>query len=194
VKAGGFDGDCLAANHHGNLWRVGDMTGWDESRRIVLDQPADRPGNPALLLTNLDPVRGRVPFGSYQPLARGPGPGEVAVLRFRARGPDGTGKLAVYAGLPVAVPDEDAGPAARVRKFATLLGPEPGNPPGGRWLYRSPAWVTPAGEWETYVVVTETPPYPVGALHRNLVIDLAGTGRVWVDDVELFVWQPGGVP
>ncbi|HEX4608092.1 MAG TPA: hypothetical protein VH092_07795, partial [Urbifossiella sp.] len=192
VTAGGFDGDCLAANHRGNLWRVGDGKDWNETRQITLDRPPDQPGESALLLTSLDPARGADLLGCYQPLARGPGPGEVAVLRFRARARSGTEKLAVYVGLPVAIPDGDSGPVAeRVRRVGTPLAPEPGDPAGGRWLYRSPAWVTPAADWQTYVVVVETPPYPTQTLHRNLVVDLAGTGQVWVDDIELFAWQPG---
>jgi hypothetical protein len=195
VKAGGFDGDCLTANHRGNLWRVGDTTGWPDTRRIGLDRPPDRTGNPALSLSNLDPARGTDLFGSYQPLGSGPGAGEVAVLRFRARARTGTEKLAVYAGMPVAVPDGDAGPAAnRVRRLGTPLPPDPGAGKSDRWLYRSPAWVTPAGEWQTYIVVTEAPPFPPQTLHRNLVVDLSGTGQVWVDDVELFVWKPGEAP
>src|SRR5262249_48995241 len=36
VRAGGFDGNCLATNHGGNLWRVGDVVDWKRSRRITL--------------------------------------------------------------------------------------------------------------------------------------------------------------
>ncbi|MBN9517676.1 serine/threonine protein kinase [bacterium] len=185
VKAGGFDGDCLAANHRGTLWRAGDTEGWNDDRRIAVD----RSDNPALVLTSRDPARQKL-LGAYQSLARGPGAGEVAVLRYRARGTAGTEKLAVYAAMPVEVKDGDAGPAAgRVRRVGSQV---PREPPDW-WLYRSPDWVTPAGGWQTYLVVTEAPPLPPLPRHRNLVIDLADAGQVWVDDVELFTWQPGGV-
>jgi hypothetical protein len=119
----------------------------------------------------------------------------VVVLRYRARARSGSGKLALYAGMPVALPDGGAGPAAdRVRRFGSPLHPESGDTVANRWQYRCPTWVTPTADWQTYLVVVESPPFPTRVLHRNLVIDLAATGQVWVDDVELFVWQPGGGP
>jgi hypothetical protein len=195
VKAGGFDGDCLATSPRGNLWRVGDVAGWDEARRITLDRPPDRSGDPALLLSNPDPAPGKGLIGCYQPLGRFAEQGEVVVLRYRARARAGSGKLAVYAGMPVTVPGGAAGPAVdRVRRFGSSLAPEPGDPTPNRWLYWCPTWVTPDAEWQTYLVVVESPPFPTHGLHRNLVIDLAAPGQVWVDDVELFAWQPGGEP
>lgn len=188
VAAGGFDGDCLAADHRGDLWRVGDTAGWDENRRIDVDRSAD----PALRLSSLDPARQAL-FGAYQPLARGPAAGAVVVLRFRARGQAGTERLAVYAGLPLDL-GGNAGPAAaRVRGSGKELPPEPRGPADG-WVYRCPAWVAPGRDWQTYLVVTEVPPFEPLTRHRNLVVDLAGGGRAWVDDVELFAWQPGGAP
>jgi hypothetical protein len=197
VRAGGFDGECLARNHGGSLWRAGSADDWNATRQITLDRPTDRPDNPALLLTNLAPDQSRKPLGCYQPLAQGPPPGAVLVLRYRARSLHGRGSLAVYAGMPVAIPEGDTGPVAnRIRDFATP--PEPAEP-ANRWLYRSPAWVVPTTEWRTYLVIAECPPFPTRALGRNLVIDLTATpptatDQVWVDDVELFVWKPGNKP
>jgi hypothetical protein len=195
VRAGGFDGDCLAANHAGNLWRLGGTAGSKPTRQITLDRPPDRPTNPALLLTNLDPAADADLLGCYQPLASAASPGAVLVLRYRARARQGHGSLAVCASFPVAIPDREAGRVAnRIRSLGSLLPSGPDDPQPNRWLYWIPAWVTPADDWQTYVVVQESPPYPTRVVHRNLVIDIAAAGQVWVDDVELFVWQPGGQP
>jgi serine/threonine protein kinase len=198
VKAGGFDGDCLAKDHRGALWRTGGATGWSATRQITLDRPRDRPDNPALLLTNLDPSRSEKLLGCYQPMAQGPPPGAVVVLRYRARSLRGKGSLAVYAGMPVVIPEAETGPAAgRIRRLGSALPPD--DPVPGQWLYRCPNWVTPTDQWLTYLVVCESPPFPTRRLHRNLVIDLAATpqaatDQVWVDDVELFVWRPESQP
>jgi serine/threonine-protein kinase len=188
VKAGGFDGDCLATKHRGTLWRVGDTTDWKRTRQITLDRPADRPDNPALQLTNLDPARARDVLGCYQPLARVPAPGSVAVLRYRARAEQGQAGLAVYAGMPVVVGAGDKGPAARrIRALGTAQAPD-------RFLYRCTGWVRPTDDWQTYLVIVQTPPFPTRVPDCKLVIDVVGTGQVWVDDVEWFVWQPGSAP
>lgn len=193
VKAGGFDGDCLATNHQGNLWRVGDTATWTFARQITLDRAGDQPGNPALRLTNLDPSRNKTLLGCYQPMTQGLPSSAVVVLRYRARSLRGQGSLAVYAGMSIS--EGESGPqAVRIRASATRLPPEPGESVSNRLLYRSPAWVTPATQWQTYLVIVECPSFQT--LHRNLVIDLGAarpeaTDEVWVDDVELFVWQPG---
>jgi hypothetical protein len=195
VKAGRFDGPCLAPDHEGNLWRAGSAAGWNSNRGIELDARADRTDNPALRLTNLDPAQSGRLLGAYQPLAQGPSPGEVVVLRYRARALRGKGSLAVYAGLPVAIPQDETGPIARrVRAAGMVLTPEPGETVPN-WLYRCPNWVVPTDQWLTYLVVCESPPFPARRLHCKLVIDLtampqAATDQVWVDDVELFVWRP----
>lgn len=199
VRASGFDGDCLALHHGGALWRAGRTDDWHATRLISIDRPRDRPNNPALLLSNMDPARSRTLIGCYQPVAQAP-PGSVLVLRYRARSLHGRGSLAVYGAMPVAIPEGDTSPGAvRIREFATPLPPEAGESDRNCWLYRSPAWVVPTTEWRTYVVVTECPPFPTRALSRNLVIDLTATApsaadQVWVDDVELFVWQLGNKP
>jgi serine/threonine protein kinase len=200
VRVGGFDGNCLATNHGGSLWRTGDSESWNATRRITLDRPQDRWDNPALLLTNLDHTQSRKLLGCYQPLTQGPPPGAVLVLRYRARSLHGRGSLAVYAAMPVAIPEGGTGPVAgRIRDVATPVIPESGEPAANWWLYRSPAWVVPSTEWQTYLVITECPPFSTRALSRNLVIDLTATpptatDQVWVDDVELFVWPLGNKP
>jgi hypothetical protein len=190
VKAGGFDGDCLATNDGGKPWRVADVADWGATRKITVDRPGDQPDNRALLLTHLDAAPAKKPLNCYQPLSAAPDPGAVLVLRYRARAKKGSANLSVYMGMTVVVPDGDSGPAAR--RIRGLDRPVRSLPNG--WWYGSPAWVTPADDWQTYLVVSETPAVPLRVIYRDLGIELAGTGQIWVDDVALFVWQPGGPP
>jgi serine/threonine protein kinase len=195
VKAGGFDGDCLATNDRGKAWRVADVADWGPTRQITLDRPSDQPDNPALLLTHLNPTPTGKPLHCYQPLPDAVDPGAVLVLRYRARAQQGKASLSVYLGITVAVPEDEHRPAAdRIRGLGLRLPAEPGHPAGSRWWYRSLAWVIPTGDWQTYQVVSETPPLPFRVLYRDLGIELTGTGQIWVDDVALFVWPPGDQP
>ncbi len=195
VKAGGFDGDCLAPDDRGNpdLWRVDRSETAVPLRKVTLTPPGDRPDNPALLLTNLDPARRDV-LGCSQPATKPPPPGSVVALRYRARADTGAAQLQVYLRLPVGIlPGETGAAATRIRALNT---PPPQVPDLQRtvWPYRVPAHVTPTEDWQTYLVVCDVPPFPTRATYRSLVVEVLGTGRVWVDDVELFTWQPGGAP
>ncbi|MDB5309729.1 MAG: stkP 5 [Gemmataceae bacterium] len=195
VRAGGFDGDCLATDSRGTLWRVGNVADWKPTRQITLDRPRDRPDNPTLLLTNLDPATSNDLLGCFQSFPSAPPPDAVVALRYRARAEAGRAHVQVYLGLPVLIPPEDTGVAAtRIRAMDRPLPPEPADPTPDRWWYRIPAWVTPTADWQTYLVVFDLPPFPARVTHRNLVVDVIGTGQIRVDDVELFVWQPGSEP
>jgi hypothetical protein len=195
VHASGFDGDCLATDHRGALWRVGNVEDWAASRRIALDRPRDQPDNAAPLLTNRDPAHSKDLLGCYQPLARAPAPGALLALRYRARAESGSAHLQVYLSLPVVIPPDDTGTAASlIRSLDLPMQPEAADPLPNRWAYRFPVWVTPANDWQSYLVIFESPPFPSRVLHRNLVIDATGTGQIWVDDVALFAWQPGSAP
>jgi hypothetical protein len=116
-------------------------------------------------------------------------------MRYRARADDGEGRLAVRVQLPlllpVGAPDEAVG---RLRgasvpypDLAHRADEEPRQ-------YRLDDWVTPGREWRTYYVIWEWPPYCREPGFRNLVVFYAGTGRVWLDDLEVFTWELGGVP
>lgn len=216
VKAGGFDGKCLTTGHEGNLWRLGDSGVGNSQRKISTDSPKGRGGNPALRLTRSESDPNESLLGTYQPLAAAPPPGSVSVLRFRARSSRGVGTLIVYAALPLEILDHDTGPEAmRIREVSTEVTSKPGerapnhwsnrcrawaivgvaaSPPWRLWWYRCRAWVKPPTEWTSYVVVWDNPSFSTQDLHRKLVIDLATPDEVWVDDVELFAWQPGGEP
>ncbi|MBA4065409.1 MAG: hypothetical protein C0501_17185 [Isosphaera sp.] len=199
VKAGGFDGDCLRPGTATDLWRLADTGWWTPDRRIDAADPPDRPGNPALRLTFRDPPKdkGRRQINCYQPIAAEPPAGAVLVLRFRARAGAGAGaaNLTVSASLPVTVRPDDIGPAAaRVRATATQPKTPAGEPVDpSLWVVQGQRWFTPGPEWRTYAVVTETPPFPTRGPDRKVSVG-AAAGEVWVDDVELFAWQPGGAP
>ena len=185
----------------GIAWRGTTAVGTGGSATLRTGTPPGRspwigrtisPTTQRLLLTNLDPAQDRNLLGCYQPLAKGPNAGAIIVLRYRARAQHGTGSLAVYVALPVVIPESDKGAAAsRIRDLGRPLPPEPDDPVTNRWLYQSLALVTPTNEWQTYLQISECPPFPARGVHRNLVIDVVGSGQIWVDDVELFVWQPG---
>lgn len=197
ISAGDFTGDCLSPGHEGEFWRAGSTDNWTSELRVELAARPDQPDNQALLLTNMDTGSdGKSLIGCYQSLSQAPPSGSVVVLRFRACSTRARGGLGVYAALPVYLPHEDSSLAAlRLRKDASPLKSASDGSEPTHWLFRCPSWIVPAKEWRTYLVVMEVPPFPSGgALHRNFVIHLAAmnpaaTDRVWLDDVELFVWQ-----
>jgi len=194
VQGGGFGHLDMVSNHRGSPWRV-DVAGWNATRRISIDLPPDQPGNPALLLTNLDVAHHKELLGCYQALEYAPPLDAIMVLRYRARSQSGKGQLQVYARMSLDIPENETGAAAsRIRGLGTRLPPQADDPLPNRWLFRIPFWVTPTVAWQTYLVIFESPPFPARTIDRNLVIDMSGTDRVWVDDVALFVWQPGSKP
>jgi serine/threonine protein kinase len=194
IKAGGFGGNCLTEGHLGDLWRLGDSETGNPQRRISVDASPDRVGNPALLLTHLAPDPKKHLLGTYQPLATVPRPGSICVLRYRARSLKGEGVLTVYAALPLEIPGKNIEQMPRIREVTSEIASKPNEPPSNRWWYRCIAWVKPPAEWTTYVVVWDAPSLPSPVPDRKMVIDVAYPGQVWVDDVELFAWQPGGEP
>jgi hypothetical protein len=60
--------------------------------------------------------------------------------------------------------------------------------------YKLEDWVTPSRDWQTYYVIWEWPPYCQAPEFRNLVVFYAGIGKVWLDDVELSIFEPDAVP
>jgi serine/threonine protein kinase len=200
IRAGGFDGDCLAKNYGRNIWRVGGNADWNEERKITLGRPPDQPDNPALLLTNMGPAQSKKFLRCFQPYEPAPPPGSTLVLRYRARTVHGRGNLSVHAVMPARVPDEDTGDSAgRLRRFASPAPPDSNDPTAKTWLYSYPAWVMPTEEWQTFIIVAEVPPFPTRDSNRDLIIDLTavrstGTDQAWVDDVELFLWHPESTP
>jgi hypothetical protein len=195
VKAGGFEEDCLSTDHRGKLWRAGNAADWTASRQISLDRPRDQPNNRALVLTNLDPARSKEVLGCYQPLEYAPPPGAVTVLRYRARSATGKGCLQVYASVPLLIPEsESGGPAGRIRSLCVLVPANHDNSLPNRWLFHVSVWVIPTLEWQTYLVIYESPPYPTQNADRKLVIGMCGTDRIRVDDVALFLWEPKSKP
>jgi hypothetical protein len=199
LRAGNFEGDCLVKGNEGRIWRAENVE-WDAQRYIGIDRPSDQPDNPALLFSNLNPNLNGTRLRCLQPIVQPPPPGSVTVLRCRVRSENGRGTFAFSTIMPAEVPPSDASAAAaRIRRLGIPLKPEKNDPVENRWMYFSPIYATPTTEWRTYCTVFESPPFPTRILHRNAVIDItanppSATDRIWVDDVELFTWQPGAKP
>jgi hypothetical protein len=195
VQSGGFDGPCLSASPRGTVWRITNPQHPEEKWRIALDTPPDQPGNPALLLQNEDPAHAGSRLACYQPLNALPGGGSVLVLRYRARAESGDGNVVLAPELPLVVRGGEQGLAAdRVRARAAVMPPDSQDQEPDRWRYYLRSWVKPTSDWQTYFVIWEQPPFALRSLHRVLRIWYTGTGKVWVDDVELFAWEAGKTP
>jgi hypothetical protein len=116
-------------------------------------------------------------------------------LRYRARCVTGKGCLQVYASMPLVIPESESGAAAgRIGSLCVRLPTNHDNPLPNRWLFHVPVWVMPTREWQTYLVIYESPPYPTQNTDRKVVIGMCGTDQVWVDDVALFIWEPRSKP
>lgn len=191
IGASGFDGDCLKLGHQGPFWRITEPAVLTENQQIGIGIPTDQPANPALRLVNMDAAQAQKQLACYQWLKGLPRDGAVLVLRFRARAESGEGKLVLRPDQPYLVPEEDRGPAAlRLRAVGTPMSPNENDAEPHRWMYRLQDWVQPPATWQTYCVMWEPPVYPSRAVHRNLYLSYSGTGKAWVDDVELFAWEP----
>ncbi len=195
IQAGGFDGDCLSSNPRGSPWRSLTLPQPDARACAGLGTPPDQPGNPALFLENQDPVSGRNRVACYQPLKPLPPGGTTLVLRYRARAESGDGNLALAPELPLVIPASEQGAAAvRLRSRCQPMQPDAQDQEPDRWRYSLQGWVKPTEQWQTYYVIWEQPPFPTRGVHRVLRVWYTGTGKVWVDDVELFAWEPGPTP
>jgi hypothetical protein len=60
--------------------------------------------------------------------------------------------------------------------------------------YQLDDWVRPGPQWQTYYMIWEWPAYCQDPSFRNLVVLYAGTGKLWLDDLELFTWELGEAP
>jgi hypothetical protein len=72
--------------------------------------------------------------------------------------------------------------------------PNTGNATSDLWKYRRAIWTTPSTEWQTFLVVMDSPPFPVESEDSKLVIVAAGTDEVSVDDVQFFPWSSESTP
>jgi serine/threonine protein kinase len=191
IGAGSFDGDCLRLGHEGLFWRITEPPSLSESQQIALGFPSDQPSNAALRLVNADPAQAQQQLACYQWMKGLPTGGTVHVLRFRARAETEGGNLMLRPDQPFLVPEEDRGPAAhRLRTVGTPMSPSERDPMPHRWMYRLQDWVQPTAVWQTYYLMWEPPAFASRPEHRNLYLQYAGTGKAWVDDVELFAWEP----
>lgn len=175
------------ANDWRSYWAAGD------GDAIRIGVPADRFENPALHLVKQNSNKQGESLGLYQWLARTPDrPGEIVVLRFRARAERGDGRLLLGPRLPVVIPRDDRGPDAE--RLRALTAPH-------RFLpvregeevreYRPMDWVQPGTDWRSYAIIWDWPQCTTELNHRNIEIRFAGLGGVWVDDIEVFTWGQG---
>lgn len=124
----------------------------------------------------------------YQWLARTPDrAGAFVILRFRARAERGEARLAVGPHLPLLIPREDRGSVAeRLRAVSTphpMMAPRNGMEASE---YRPLDWVQPEARCRTYVIVWDWPEFAIDPGFRDIVLNFAGIGEVWIDDIEMF--------
>jgi hypothetical protein len=197
-RSGHFKGDCLTHDQHDDrrAWRsLVDQSMLRDGNAIGILEPPDRGGNSALLLQRTDAISHDQEFGCYQWLSRIPErAGTVIVMRFRARAEEGDGRIAVRVELPLLLPaDAKDDTVERLRSVSAPL-TELAHAPGEESRhYKLENWVTPGREWQTYYTIWEWPPYCQDPGYRNLVVFYAGTGKVWIDDLEIFTWELGAV-
>jgi hypothetical protein len=174
-----------------DVWRPIREPEWSEEHATFIGIPPDQPGRPALqFVRNVD-----TPFGldiaAYQWLARVPSrEGTVLVLRYRTRAEEGSGRLRVGLHLPLHIPKNEQGEtAAHLRKVAAPHGLIPDTADENVFDLILNDWVQPGSEWRNVYVIFTWPAYCKSGDQRNLVIEYAGEGKVWVDQIELFPWQ-----
>jgi len=193
VLAGDFSGKRLWEHDGDGPWKKPPTQVWNRGNGIEVACPPDRPDDPALLLDKSEGAPAEVMC--FQWLRRAPEPGTVMFLRYRARAEEGTGRLTIGPTMPLYLPNEDRGPLAEAlrkrSKSHAYLAPQPGMEARE---YRLEDCIQPSPEWRTYCVVWEWPPYCTEGNGRNVVIEYRGTGKAWVDDVEIFVWPSGTKP
>jgi hypothetical protein len=196
--AGDFGGDCLTPDSSDNArpWRAFNAALLGNGRTLQVAVPPDRREDPALLIAREDTVTQGQEFGCYQWLSRVPErAGAVMVLRYQARAEEGAGRVCLRVELPLLLPAGARDDAAnRLRSVSRPFPELPHAPDQEPRHYRLDDWVTPGRDWRTYYTVWEWPEYCRDPGFRNLVLFYAGTGKVWIDNVEVFPWEPGGVP
>jgi serine/threonine protein kinase len=187
LLSGTFDGDCLGPE---KTWGLGPRQSEEGAVRVpALAIPPDRPGNPALLLSKTT-ANADEELVAFQWLEHVPTrPGTTMILRYRARSEEGSPRLVLSVSHPLQIPRHDQGPTAiRLRAVGTPRHMDQEVPDVELREYKISDWVQPSSEWQTYCVIWQWPP-GCSEDTRFLMIEFAGVGKVWVDDVELFTWE-----
>jgi hypothetical protein len=116
-------------------------------------------------------------------------------MRYRARAEEGEGRLCVRIDLPFLIPTAAQDELTlRLRSVSEPFPDLAHGPDDEPRQYQLDDWVTPGREWKTYYTIWEWPPYCHDPGFRNILVFYAGIGKVWVDDLEIFTWELGGVP
>jgi hypothetical protein len=196
--AGNFSGDCLTTDitDSSRPWRVINSAMLLNGNSVSVEAPPDQSADSALLLIKKEsPLQGQE-IGCYQWLSRIPErAGTTMVLRYRARTEEGEGRLSVRVQMPLLLPANAAGDA--VRRLCSVSVPYPDlahGPAEEPRQYQLDDWVRPGPQWQTYYMIWEWPAYCQDPSFRNLVVLYAGTGKLWLDDLELFTWELGEAP
>jgi hypothetical protein len=197
-RAGNFSGNCLIYDNLANThpWRIIDPASQTNGDQLGIADPPDQPGNPALFLVRKDAFAQGKDFGVYQWLARIPErTGSIMVMRYRARAEEGEGRLCVRIDLPFLIPTAAQDELTlRLRSVSEPFPELTHGPDEEPRQYQLDDWVAPGREWQTYYTIWEWPPYCHDPGFRNILVFYAGIGKVWVDDLEIFTWELGGVP
>jgi len=188
IRAGRFEGDCLGGETA--IWRKsGSQLEKGAAPIATLANSEDQPGNKVLCLTKTA-TNANQEMVCYQWLAREPRrPKTIMILRYRARSQEGDASVAIGVVHPLLIPKSDKSELAnRLRELKTGDVPQPAVPDTDYAEYWVNDWVTPTGEWKTYCIAWQWPPYCAN-YSRNVVIEFGGEGKVWIDNVELFSWD-----
>lgn len=195
IRAGDFD--CPADfPPDSTRWRL--IRPWEEAKEdsVRIEDPPDRPGNPALHLIKQSPQAKGEWMRLYQWLSRTPErPGRITLFRFSARADKGEGRLLIGPVLPLMIRRDDRGPTAHRLRAVSV--PHPHVPSDDVLEARElqpGCWVRPGKEWRTYLFVWDWPDFCTYMNHRNVLLAFAGLGEVWIDDVEMFAWDLGVRP
>jgi hypothetical protein len=197
-RAGGFPANCLKYGHEDDPhkpWRTLNDSVIKNGDMVSVAERPDKPGNFALTIEKTDQASAAQEIGCYQWLSRAPEKqGTVVVMRFRVRAASGDGRMSVRMQLPLALPaGSQSREVVRLRNLSTPQEIDTPKPEEETRRIVIEDWITPTQEWQTYYVVWDWPPYCQQPYHRNVVVQYMGIGKIWVDNVEVFSWEPGGV-